>query len=256
MKGLGRNVYGIAAIGLGLVGLWWGDFATVWQPVPNELSGRTALAYAAALAFIVAGVALQWRRSLWVGTVVVVILYSIFAFLWLRRVIGFPQIMGTWAGLAEQIALVVGGIVALATAQSHNASLTAISVQAGRLVFGLCLLSFGFEHFSALPQTAAMVPKWLPPGQQTWALATGVADILAGLALLSNIATLLAARLLTAMFVGFGLLVWAPQIALHPAAHVVWAGNAINLALIGAAWVVADSLRAFPKTPAVLDEDR
>jgi hypothetical protein len=29
MMSLGRNVYGLAAVALGLVGLRWGDFATV-----------------------------------------------------------------------------------------------------------------------------------------------------------------------------------------------------------------------------------
>ncbi len=51
----------------------------------------------------------------------------------------------------------------------------------------------------------------------------------------------LAARLLTAMIIGFGALVWAPSLFTHPGEHMVWAGNAINPALMGAAWVVADS---------------
>jgi hypothetical protein len=34
----------------------------------------------------------------------------------------------------------------------------------------------------------------------------------------------------------------------HPGVHMVWDGNAINLALIGAAWAVADSIRESRKT--------
>jgi hypothetical protein len=44
------------------------------------------------------------------------------------------------------------------------------------------------------------------------------------------------------MFVGFGLLVWLPQLFAHPKDHMAWAGNGINLALVGAAWVVADAM--------------
>jgi hypothetical protein len=44
------------------------------------------------------------------------------------------------------------------------------------------------------------------------------------------------------MLVTFGALVWAPALLVDPHAHFAWAGNAINLALTGAAWVVADSI--------------
>jgi hypothetical protein len=42
------RIYGLAAIVMGLVGLVWGDFLAVWQPVPKDLPGRTALAYTVA----------------------------------------------------------------------------------------------------------------------------------------------------------------------------------------------------------------
>jgi len=57
MINLGTRVYGLAAIALGLIGLAWGDFAAVWQPVPDGMPGRTALAYGTALALIAGGVA-------------------------------------------------------------------------------------------------------------------------------------------------------------------------------------------------------
>ena len=34
---IGNRIYGAAAIALGLVGLAWGDFAAVWQPVSNTM---------------------------------------------------------------------------------------------------------------------------------------------------------------------------------------------------------------------------
>lgn len=87
-----------------------------------------------------------------------------------------------------------------------------------------------------------MVPAWLPPGTHFWAYLTGGCHVLAGLALLSGIQALLAARLLVAMFLGFGLLVWLPQLFAAPGTHLAWAGNAINFALAGAAWAVASML--------------
>ena len=50
MNNLGRRAYGLGAIALGLVGLAFGDFALVWQPVPPGVPDRVFLAYAVAAA--------------------------------------------------------------------------------------------------------------------------------------------------------------------------------------------------------------
>ena len=90
--------------------------------------------------------------------------------------------------------------------------------------------------------TAPLVPRWLLPSQAFWAYATGLCHIAAGLALLSGVQARLAAILLTVMFVCFTLLVHAPMLLADPSSHWIWSENALNLALIGVAWVVADSL--------------
>ncbi|MFL6257789.1 MAG: DoxX family protein [Pyrinomonadaceae bacterium] len=238
-------MYGLGAVALGLVGLVWGDFATVWQPVqalPFTVPHREALAYITAACLLSAGVAIQWRRSAPAGLLVLAILYFIFALLWLPRVIGYPQIFGTWSGLLEEMALVAAALVVYASLLSHDSAGANRAAQIGRISFGVCVLSFGLSHFFAIPQTAAMVPGWIPPGQQFWAVATGAAHLLAGVAILSGVLDVLGSRLLTAMLVAFGVLVWAPMLFAQPREHMVWAGNAINLVLIGAAWVVADSI--------------
>jgi uncharacterized membrane protein YphA (DoxX/SURF4 family) len=94
-----------------------------------------------------------------------------------------------------------------------------------------------------------LVPKWLPPTQEFWTYATGVGHIAAGLALLTGIQARLAAILLTVMFASFTPLVHLPMLLADPANHFNWSENALNLALTGAAWVMADSL-ARPLRPA------
>lgn len=241
----GRHVYGLGAIALGLVGLVWGDFATVWQPIqalPFTVPFREALAYIAAACLLSAGVAIQWRRSAPAGLRVLAILYFIFALLWLPRVVGYPQLFGTWAGFLEEMALVAAAVVAYASVRPQDSANSFRTARVGRLSFGVCVLSFGLSHFFAIPQTAAMVPAWIPPSQQFWAVATGVAHLLAGVAILSGVLDVLGSRLLTVMLATFGALVWAPSLFAEPREHMVWAGNAINLTLMGAAWVVADSI--------------
>ncbi len=90
--------------------------------------------------------------------------------------------------------------------------------------------------------TAPLVPQWLPPTQEFWAYATGVAHIAAGVAIVTSVQARLAAILLTAMFASFTPLVHVPMLLADPSSHWIWSENALNLALIGAAWVVGDSL--------------
>jgi uncharacterized membrane protein YphA (DoxX/SURF4 family) len=90
--------------------------------------------------------------------------------------------------------------------------------------------------------TAPLVPRWLPPTQEFWGYATGVGFIAAGVAILTGVQARFAAILLTAMFASFTLLVHGPMFLGDPAAHLIWVRNGTNLAVMGAAWVVADSL--------------
>lgn len=238
MNTLGRHVYGLAAIALGAIGLKWDDFAAVWQPVPDDLLGRATLAYVAAGAFLLAGLAMQWRRTARIGAGAATIMFAIFALLWVKRVIGFPTLFATYSGVAEQLAITTGGVMAYASVVGPSSRTLTVC----RIVFGVCLLAFGGAHFVYVKETAEMVPAWIPPNPNIWAYITGAAHAAAGLALISGVLAPLAARLVTLMFVAFGTLVWAPQLMAHANDHTVWCGNAINLALVGAAWVLGDAL--------------
>jgi uncharacterized membrane protein YphA (DoxX/SURF4 family) len=239
---LGVPVYGLGAIMLGAVGLVSGDFADVWQPVPGSTPGRRALAYITAVCLLAAGAAIQWRRLARVGVIVLGVLYFIFAVLWLPRVVSSPQIFGTWGGVFEQLSLVAAGLVVYGSVENRDGARVSTTGQIGRVVYGVCLVAFALNHFFAIPETARMVPKWIPPGQHFWAVATGVAHLLAAIAILSGVLAVLASRLLTLMLILFGALVWMPSLFAQPREHMVWSGNAINLAMVGAAWVVADWL--------------
>jgi hypothetical protein len=75
-----------------------------------------------------------------------------------------------------------------------------------------------------------------------WAVTTTIGFALAAIALLSGRSALLASRFLKAMIIGFGLLVWLPAPFADPHQLINWAGNAQNLAITGAAWIVTDFL--------------
>lgn len=178
------------------------------------------------------------------------------ALLWLPRVIHYPQLFGTWSGFAEEFALVVAASVAWVASAPRTSAWALELAEACRVLFGICVVIFAVEHFTALGETARMVPAWLPPGQRFWAMFTGIAHLLAGIAIVSGMRALLAARLLTAMFLTFSALVWLPRLFAAPTNHIAWAGNAINLAMVGATWIVADWLGARAHDAAATRADR
>jgi hypothetical protein len=68
---------------------------------------------------------------------------------------------------------------------------------------------------------------------------TGIAFVLAGVAIVSGVLDVLAARLLGLMLLVFSALALAPLIFASPRDHASWGANAYNLTAVGAAWIVA-----------------
>jgi uncharacterized membrane protein YphA (DoxX/SURF4 family) len=228
---------------LGLVGLAFADFALQWQPVPKGIQAHTLLAYLSGAILAVAGLALFTKRWAAAGALVLSVFYGF----WVVALHGpvaaaRPTFFAVWQGVAEILALSIGGMIAWASVAAITADRKTQVVRVARIVFALCLLVFGASHFLYARFTAAMTPAWIPPGPIFWTYATGAAHIAAGLALLSGLRAKLAARLLTPMFGLFAALVHLPAVAADPGTHVNWLGLTITLALTGAAWVVADSL--------------
>jgi uncharacterized membrane protein YphA (DoxX/SURF4 family) len=230
---------------LGLVSLAWGDFDP-GQPVPKNFPDRTALAYAAAVFMFVAGAAIEWRRTAAWGAAALTAYYALVVVILMngRLVLAHYAEFGSYSGAAEQLAIAAAGLIVYAAGARIDAALAARLTRLGQLAFGVCALLFGGAHFFYMNLTAPLVPQWLPPTQAFWAYATGVGQIAAGIAILTGVQARLAAILLTAMYVSFTLLVHAPMLLADPSSRMNWSENALNLALIGAAWVVADSLAA------------
>jgi uncharacterized membrane protein YphA (DoxX/SURF4 family) len=244
----GWRVYGLGVMALGLICLAWGGFDP-GQPVPKDFPGRTVLAYAVAVFMVVAGAAVEWRRTAAWGAAALTAYYTFIVVILMngRVLLAHYTEFGTYSGIAEQLAIAAGGLIVCAVSARIDAALAARVTRLGQLAFAACALLFGGAHFCYLNLTAPLVPKWLPPTQVFWAYATGIGFIAAGVAILTGVKARLAAILLTAMLVSFTGLVHAPMLWADPSNHWIWCENALNLAVIGTAWVVADSL-ARPST--------
>lgn len=237
-NGFGRQVYGLAGIALGILGLISRDFAAVWQPIENLIGSvdRKPVALIYAASFLIAGVATLWRKTAQTGVLVLTGLHLLSVLGWIPRVARNWDTYAPWNGFFELSSVVVGGVIAYAAFAGRDRT-----IRTGHYLYTICLLSFGVGHFTALKQTAGFVPQWLPPGPMFWAGATGVFYWLAAAAIVFNIKAALAARLVTVMMFGFAALTWVPIVLSRPE-HFSYAGTTITVALASAAWIVADSL--------------
>jgi hypothetical protein len=232
VSNLGRHVFGVAALALGLITLVWHDYNGWHQP--------RYLVHAAAAALIFGGAAIQFRRTVKAGAAVLGAVYLVFALRCVPQIVATPRIYNSWGNFFEQFSLVAGA--ALVYARWSSAWSRETLNRIGRIFLGLCAASFALEQAFYLGATASLVPKWLPPSQMFWAVTTTVLFALAAVALLANRMALLAARLLTMMLVIFGLLVWVPLLLSDPHSHSNWSETAETFAIAGTAWILADLL--------------
>jgi uncharacterized membrane protein YphA (DoxX/SURF4 family) len=228
--------YALGVILLGVVGLWFHDFALQWQPVPKGLPAYGMLAYVSGLLLIGGGVAILSRKGEHLGA----LLLAAFFGLWVvalhlpNAIAGYAHI-GAWLAPAESAFAMLGGV---ALFSSGVGSLRGPLTTATRLLAGVCCLVFGLAHFNYIDFTASMVPAWIPPNQKFWAWATGIGHFAAGLALVSGIQARIAATLEAAMMAAFVVLLHIPLVVAAPEKHMNWVMLAVATTYTGAAWLV------------------
>lgn len=236
--GPGPGLLGIALAAIGAINLWRGDFTIVYHPMPDFLPARALIAGVCNAALLGTGIAIAIGRGLCPAALALAGVLVFLSLGWIVRVLLFPAMIGTWLGLAEQLALAIGALAVSAQGRTSPRALPAVC----RIGFGLCQIVFALAHGLSLAETVAMTPAYLPPGPRFWALATGALHLAGGILLLSGVRPYFTTRCLATMFAAFGLLVWLPLLFSGPSAG-VWAGNLINLALIGAVLAVGDAAR-------------
>ncbi|HTV91227.1 MAG TPA: hypothetical protein VMG98_00775 [Verrucomicrobiae bacterium] len=229
----GRNLFGLAAVGFGICGFVWPD-VTLWKSIDlfGNIPHAEILLYLTSAIAIAGGLLIQWPRTAHAGAVALGAVYLFFVLLALPHYVRNPLAFDYVPAITEELSLLCGALIVYGGRFSRI----------GYYGFGICVIFFALAQVVYLQYTASLVPKWIPPGQIFWTNATTAFFALAALALLTGRAALLASRLLTAMIVGFGLLVWVPACATHPHVLSNWTEIATNFSIAGAAWIVADYL--------------
>jgi len=248
----GIYVYGLSSAAVGIMDFIWGGFDPAHQPIQafgDHIPGSQILAYITAIWMIAGGAAILWRRSARIGAAALAVIYFVFAIFWLPRFftaphyLGFriPVFIGVAAGFGIELIAFAGGALIYASLATSSSSWPR-TILITRWIFGLCSIIFGVNHLDAVADNLGYVPKWMPFGQEIWVILSGICFVLAGVAILTCIQDVLAARLLALLFLAFNVFSLPQFIFANPKGHASWGGNAINLAFVGATWIFADAI--------------
>jgi uncharacterized membrane protein len=126
-------------------------------------------------------------------------------------------------------------------AASPDSLLQGRAAIAARWMLGLPAVLFGMFHLIGLRVFASIVPHWMRFGH-FWAGITGIAFMLAGVAICSGIRDILAARLLALMLLLFEGLVEVPPIFVRLHNQATWGAAVYNVTAIGACLIFAEFL--------------
>ncbi|MBV8206062.1 MAG: hypothetical protein JO041_04655 [Acidobacteria bacterium] len=238
---VGRMFFGAAAVLLGAIALIWHDSATwqILQQIWKLPAGSTIGAFLMA-ALVAGGIAIQHPRSARPAAVVLCIVFACFSLACVPDFVAASNPFERFGGSFFQMLSMLCGALALYAAMEGNSARARIFGRTARLGLGLCAISFALSQALFLRPTAALVPKWIPPGQMFWAIVTTIAFALSAVALLIHFQARLAARMMALMLALFGVLVWFPHLVADRRAHFVWSEFALTMLIAGAAWMVAD----------------
>ena len=239
--------YGLATALTGILNILWGEFEATHQPIKSlgqNVAGQHILAYTAGIWLVMVGLAILWQRTVRIGAVGSAMIYTIFVLLWLPRFYTVPQALGfrmdilifILFGAAQQLLLAAAAaIIYVANASVDPASQERASV-AVRWILGLSPITFGLGHLMNIHAIARFVPHWVPFAN-FWTVLTGLAFLLAGIAIVTDVRDLLAARLLVLMLLLFEGIVEIPPVFMHPHSQAAWGGAVYNLTAIGGYWI-------------------
>lgn len=234
---LGHHVFGLATMAHGVITLNWHQIDSL-----GNISHPEILVYMAGILELIGGLAIQWKRTMRLGALILGVIFLIFSLYWIPQIIKTPFVFAYYGNFFIKFSVVIGSIFVFTSTIPNHQEIVARIERTAYLCFGLCVVSYALYQLFYLTYTANLVPKWIPPGQMFWAVTTTVSFALAAFAILFGYPALLALRLLITMLIGFGVLIWLPACVIHPHEMNNWVENALNLALAGAAWIVVDFL--------------
>lgn len=241
------TLFAIGMIGLGVLALIYADFALVWQPVPQWIPGRTALAYASGLLMLFLSAGLLFRGTVKWSVRILFPYLLVWLLLKVPALFVAPKMEAVWLGAGELGVLLAGGWVLFARLADvrEGSPLTFLTgengVRMARYLFAISLIPIGLSHLVYTKETVDLVPPWLPY-RTGWAYLTGVGQMACGAGVLLNIVPRVAATIEASMLSLFTLLVWIPAVVAAPKARLPWTAFFISWIITAGAWAVARNI--------------
>lgn len=244
--------FAAALLGLGILGLIYGNSSATWESVPGGLPARPLVIFLCSLVALATGAGLLRRTSARLARRALLP----FLLLWLLLLklpplLSAPRVTVRWESFAETATLSAGAWCLFAARagaweQRHlGLAVGASGIRVARLLLIAALPMIGVSHFAYSDLTASLVPRWLgfPLG---WTYLTGAASLAAAAGMLFAVVPRLAANLEAAMLWILTLLVWVPRLASSPRDQDNWSELLISAAIASGAWLVAETYRGVP----------
>lgn len=244
----GRYIFATGMVAFGGFHLFAGRFHAGLPPVPGWVIASPVLVYAVGAALIAAGVSIATGKAARLSATLMAFLF-LFCTVFLHahrlrymlstgngRTRGFEALAfaGAW--------FVLAGTFPLEWPDSPvwNA-VTEKFILAGRFLFGIPLLIFGWQHFIAADFIASLIPAWVP-FRLFWAYFFGCTFIAAGIAIMTKIAGRLAAALLGVQYMLWVVVLHIPSSVSARTNIDKWESMVVAFTLSGAAFVIATTM--------------
>src|SRR5258708_9631309 len=113
--GLGRILFSIAMIGMGVLSFSFQDFASPWQPVAPWFPFRALLACLSGGFLLGAGVGLWLKRSAAPAALLLSATWTLWTLIRIAQGVANPAHTYVWLGICANLAIVSGGLILYAT---------------------------------------------------------------------------------------------------------------------------------------------
>src|SRR3954467_5726546 len=151
-------LFAIGLIGMGALGLVYGDLAMGWQPVAPWFPARTALAYASGVLMLACGAGLFFRTTTAWALRVALPYLVIWQMLKFPALVGAPKMEAVYLGFGEIAILLAGGWTLFARLGDVDGTRFAWAggeraVRIARYYFALWIIPIGLSHMLYLAPT-------------------------------------------------------------------------------------------------------
>lgn len=214
-------------IAFGLVEIVQGTHLPMLHPAGEGMLGRQLVPLIDGLLLVVCGAALASERISRLGAIGLFVPWSGWILLGqLPVVAGSAVELTSWVPLFECAIFATGALV-VGLARAHRVL---------QVLVGAALILFGTVHLTQREFIVALIPEWLPGGP-LWPYLTGIAQLLAGLALLARWRTKLAAAAICLTFITWIFVVHIARVAQSPSDPFEWTFAIAAAALATVVWL-------------------